>query len=292
MTRMLGGDPEMSQIPKCDPSMLIRYICGGAFQNLCGDTNVPLRIEAAKHITLLASRVGTAETKKSLLKIMQEYAKDEEALVRLNFCMNLGIIVQMLGTDAFVLELGSLIQENANDSKWRVRHSVISSLSAIAKSMGPDRFQQSPYKEILSNAFTDPSQTCRRAAVNQVSAMIRYPDFKEYIISNIFPILSGQFADARNYLHRITPVSVILECAPVMRKDELSRSGIINSILLKGLKDPVVNVRLYSAKIIPRIYKFIDGTVLKSEIQPRLVELQKDTDEDTKYFANKALKVL
>jgi len=212
--------------------------------------------------------------------------------VRLNFCMNLGIIVQMLGTDAFVLELGSLIQENANDPKWRVRHSVISSLSAIAKSMGPDRFQQSPYKEILSNAFTDPSQTCRRTAIKQVSAMIRFPDFKEYIISNIFPILTGQYADARNYLHRITPVMAVHECAPVMRKDELNRSGIVSSILMKGLKDPVVNVRLYSAKIIPRIYKFIDGTVVNSEIQPRLVDMQQDVDEDVKFFATKALKIL
>ena len=74
----------------------------------------------------------------------------------------------------------------------------------------------------------------------------------------------------------------------------LSEEEIIAHVLpifLKSCKDPVANVRLFTAKLLKEIIPKLNKTIIENKIKPTLLEMTKDSDRDAKYFAKEAFDI-
>lgn len=62
-------------------------------------------------------------------------------------------------------------------------------------------------------------------------------------------------------------------------------------IFLKSCKDPVANVRLFTAKLMKQIIPKLNSTVVEGKVKPALSEMTNDADRDAQYFARQAIAI-
>jgi len=91
-----------------------------------------------------------------------------------------------------------------------------------------------------------------------------------------------------NYLHRMTCLLVIQNCASKCGSDVIDKS-LLPFVLTAGVDD-VANVRIASCKTMTALIPFLEKSIVKSKLDPLVQKLTKDTDCDVAYFSSVALK--
>ena len=63
----------------------------------------------------------------------------------------------------------------------------------------------------------------------------------------------------------------------------------VTEIALKGLADPISNVRMMAADAVATMLPFIDPADVSGKLKPALEKLAAEDDADCKYFGGEAL---
>jgi len=141
--------------------------------------------------------------------------------------------------------------------------------------------------ELLSDSLKDPVSDVRHAACEVIRALVKSMSGK-WVQKNILPNICTHFAESKFYLERITAVLAIYYMST--DGDSAVDDGVAAeaiSVLEKGLKDEIANVRFATSKVIRDLIKHGYSKHLEG-LKSQLLSLSEDSDEDVRYFAASA----
>lgn len=253
-------------------------------KDLVSDANQHVKSALASVIMGLAPILGKQLTVKHLLPLFLTQLKDDCPEVRLNIISNLDCLNEVIGIQKLSESLLPAIVELAEDPKWRVRLAIIQYMPLLAGQLGEQFFSRHMNRLCLA-WLVDHVYAIREAAV-QILKQLTEKFGWEWTQAKVLPRLMT-LADEGNYLHRMTSLFIIRVLI-----DTCDTSILVNRflpIVLRLARDNVANVRFNSAKTFELIGKKLKKEDIDTIIKPALRSLQKDPDNDVRYFANEAV---
>lgn len=254
-------------------------------KDLVSDSNQHVKSALASVIMGLAPILGKDLTVKHLLPFFLTQLKDDCPEVRLNIITNLDCVNEVIGIQQLSQSLLPAIVELAEDPKWRVRLAIIQYMPLLAGQLGEQFFNRNMNKLCLA-WLVDHVFAIREAAV-QILKQLTEKFGWEWTNARVVPRLKS-LADEGNYLHRMTSLFIIRV---------LTESCDPNTLIVTFLpivsdlsRDNVANVKFNAAKTLELIGKKLESkSDIDHYIKPILRNLQKDADNDVRYFANEAV---
>lgn len=223
--------------------------------------------------------------------LLENFLNDEFAEVQLHILTKLSRVAHLLGKMDVVV---SSILQMAKAQNWRVREAVGRLLPFLAEARGVAFFQDhllDPWLKIMSDQVAD----VRSACVDGMPKLLSVSG-SQWIQAEILPHYTQMYEESHSYLTRIT----VLRCFAALTEkngedeneigDELMNQ--IVSIMLKGLKDRVPNVRLIAARGIGlvTISGQCDNATMSTQVVPALTDcISGEPDLDCKYQCQLAL---
>lgn len=257
-------------------------------RDLVSDANQHVKSALAAVIMGLAPILGKDLTVKHLLPLFLTQLKDECPEVRLNIISNLDCVNEVIGIQQLSQSLLPAIVELAEDPKWRVRLAIIQYMPLLAGQLGEQFFNRNMNKLCLA-WLVDHVYAIREAAV-QILKQLTEKFGWEWTNARVVPRLKS-LAEEGNYLHRMTSLFIIR-----VLTDTCDASTLISTflpIVTDLARDNVANVRFNAAKTLQLIgEKLSTKPEVDQHIKPILRTLQKDADNDVRYFANEAVRAL
>ncbi|KAL3809359.1 hypothetical protein ACHAXA_002544 [Cyclostephanos tholiformis] len=223
--------------------------------------------------------------------LLENFLNDEFAEVQLHILTKLSRVSHLLGKMDVVV---SSILQMAKAQNWRVREAVGRLLPFLAEARGVTFFQDhllDPWLKIMSDQVAD----VRTACVDGMSKLLSVSG-SQWIQSEILPHYIQMYEESHSYLARIT----VLRCfAALIEKYDKHGNNVstelmkqIVSIMLKGIKDRVPNVRLVAARGLGLVSLsgHCDDITMNTQVVPVLSEcMNTETDRDCKYQIQLAL---
>lgn len=223
--------------------------------------------------------------------LLENFLNDEFAEVQLHILTKLSRVSHLLGKMDVVV---SSILQMAKAQNWRVREAVGRLLPFLAEARGVTFFQDhllDPWLKIMSDQVAD----VRSACVDGMPKLLSVSG-SEWIQAEILPHYTTMYEETHSYLTRIT----VLRCfGSLTEKHGDSENNVsaelmkqIVTILLKGLKDRVPNVRLIAARGLGlvTISGQCDDAIMNTQVVPALSEvIPAEPDLDVKYQCQLAL---
>lgn len=223
--------------------------------------------------------------------LLENFLNDEFAEVQLHILTKLSRVSHLLGKMDVVV---SSILQMAKAQNWRVREAVGRLLPFLAEARGVTFFQDhllDPWLKIMSDQVAD----VRTACVDGMPKLLSVSG-SQWIQTEILPHYTQMYEQSHSYLARIT----VLRCfAALTEKHGGNENNVstelmkqIVSIMLKGIKDRVPNVRLVAARGLGLVSLSgqCDDATMSAQVVPVLSEcLSTETDRDCKYQIQLAL---
>lgn len=256
-------------------------------KDLVSDANQHVKAALAGVIMGLAPILKKDLTVKHLLPLFLTQLKDDCPEVRLNIISNLDCVNEVIGVQQLSQSLLPAIVELAEDPKWRVRLAIIQYMPLLAGQLGEQFFNRNMNKLCLA-WLVDHVYAIREAAVQTLKQLTEKFGW-EWTNARVVPRLKS-LADEGNYLHRMTSLFIIRVLTETCDANTLITTFMPTVTDLSN--DNVANVRFNSAKTLELIGKKLSPAEIDQYIKPILRTLQKDTDNDVRYFANEAVTAL
>jgi len=223
--------------------------------------------------------------------LLENFLNDEFAEVQLHILTKLSRVSHLLGKMDVVV---SSILQMAKAQNWRVREAVGRLLPFLAEARGVTFFQDhllDPWLKIMSDQVAD----VRTACVEGMPKLLSVAG-SQWIQTEILPQYTQMYEESHSYLSRIT----VLRCFSALtekhgeNENEVSPELMeeIVTIMMKGLKDKVPNVRLIAARGLGlvTISGQCDDGVMSTQIVPALNDtIMDEPDQDCKYQCQLAL---
>jgi serine/threonine-protein phosphatase 2A regulatory subunit A len=244
-----------------------------------------VRVAFSKTVVHLCPAFGKETSQKLLVPLIQQLSKDEHHQVRNNVISELEALSDALGPSGLVTGLLPSLIELSKDPKWRVRMAVVDKSSLLAKHLGVKNFEKK-MQNIIIVSLSDHVFAIREKACTQIGFIVEEFGGK-WAAEKFFPSCFQIYDKTTNYLHRMTCLLLISNVAPVCSGEVIEKH--LLPLVASSCADDVANVRIHAARTLNEIIPRVDKTLIKSKIQPALLKLAKDTDEDVAYFAAKAL---
>ncbi|KAL7467553.1 hypothetical protein ACHAXS_007802 [Conticribra weissflogii] len=223
--------------------------------------------------------------------LLENFLNDEFAEVQLHILTKLSRVSHLLGKMDVVV---SSILQMAKAQNWRVREAVGRLLPFLAEARGISFFEDhllDPWLKIMSDQVAD----VRSACVDGMPKLLSVSG-STWIQNEILPAYTRMYEESTSYLTRVT---VLRSFAALTKKLGESENEVsaplmeqIVSIMLKGLKDRVPNVRMIAARGMRSVIISgqCDGAILSSQVGPALSDCAKsENDPDCKYQCQLAL---
>ncbi|CAL9738014.1 protein phosphatase PP2A regulatory subunit A [Monosporozyma servazzii] len=264
-----------------------------AVQNLSIDENETVRASLALKVTNLVSIMTKEQAIENLLPILLNMLKDEFPEVRLNIIANLRAVNEVIGIDMLSDSLLPAITELANDVNWRVRLAIIEYIPVLAEHLGVQFFNQQLSDFCLSWLW-DTVFSIRQAAVNNLTKLTKIfgSDWcRDEIISRLLKFDSQLL---ENFIYRFTLLSALTALVPVISTDAVTEQVLP---FVKHLADDAVpNIRFNVAKSYAIIVEALTKkdkqshlSLIQESIIPSLEKLEKNDDNDVRFFAKQSL---
>ncbi|SPR00169.1 unnamed protein product (mitochondrion) [Plasmodiophora brassicae] len=251
---------------------------------LASDAVEETKFAFAKIVAPLAATIEPKAAQTTLLPIMLSMLQDESYDVRCNVLENLQLLAPIMGSDS-ATTLAPAIAKLSTDAKWRIRLGVASKIAVLTKPAGLTVYEQK-YHEILMRLLCDTVAQVRTAAATQIKLLVA--NFgAEWGQNKLIPEIIKHFESRTNYLHRLVPHQIVVECAPLF-KPSFSSTTLLG-ILTAAAKDSTANVRISAARHLGAIGPSFETAIKRDQIMPALVKLKDDPDQDVKYFAEQAI---
>jgi len=239
----------------------------------------------ATNVMGICSLLDPKQASNLLVPLFLKLLKDEFPEVRLNIISKLDAVGNIIGLDQLSRSLMPAIIDLACDRKWRVRLTVIQHIPHLARELGVELFE-SRLSEICMAWMVDEVFSVREAATKNLTELIKVFG-ADWAITYVAPRIKEMTSNT-NYLHRMTALYTTTDFAENIRSAALTENML--PIVLAMLTDPVPNIRFNVAKTLEAILKtcVLSPIVVKSTIEPALMTLMRDVDQDVRYFAQRA----
>lgn len=268
---------------------LVDYLTTPFLEALATDVNDKVRALFAKQLPSLCTPYGKEAAQRVLVPVIQQLSKDELAEVRNNLITQMSELAKALGPDAALDVVLPTLTQLAKDMKWRVRMEVVGQISPLAKLLGKDVFERK-LSVLLIEGLADHVHAIREVACEQTCELLRQFGV-DWAFDNLIPQTLGKFEKSTNYLHRMTSLFIVTHAAQSISKELFEKYFI--PVLIGTCKDEVPNVRFAAAKTITKVGRYITKDVFEAHLKPLLYQMmQKDPDQDVRYFAEEAFKTL
>jgi HEAT repeats len=260
---------------------------------LVSDNSEHVRAALASNIMGLAPVVGVDVTVKHLVEVVLALLKDEFHDVRLNVISRLDKVSFIMSIDKLSRELLPAIVHLAEDKNWRVRLAIIAHIPLLARELGTDFFKDNKkLGDLCLSWLRDKVYSIREAAIVNLKSLTEVFGV-EWAKEHIVPQVLSLFDDTSNHLFRMTALYAIGMLAQVVGSDTVE-TMFLPTLIERGAKDPVPNVRFCSARMLNRVIPYVRPEAREAKIRPCLVNLaaSSEMDTDVKYFAQEALTTL
>lgn len=294
-TQLLNdGEPEVKNaaiqsMTQCLKNLSTEKICNlmlPTLQNAYADAQTSFKAGVANALSEMAQIIGKDYTQQKVIPILMELIKDENADVRLNVTQGLTKVAQVIGPEILNPQFLTTLGNMTKDAQWRVRMAVFELIGDLSKLFGKDVFVKN-LESIFLTYMSNTAASVREMGIKKSRELAE--KFKQdWVNSSFIPRVIEMFnVDKQGYNYRMCCLHSLQAVMPYIGKDQIST--LIIPIFLKGMKDPIPNVRFTVARIISKTRSQLDGSVFNSQIVPALKEMTNDTDRDVQYFANQAL---
>jgi len=223
--------------------------------------------------------------------LLENFLNDEFAEVQLHILTKLSRVSHLLGKMDVVV---SSILQMSKAQNWRVREAVGRLLPFLAEARGVTFFADhliDPWLKIMSDQVAD----VRTACVDGMPKLLGVSG-SPWMQAELLTHYTRMYDESHTYLSRIT----VLRCfAALTEKDGENENNVseelmtqIVTLMLKGLKDRVANVRIIAARGLGfvTISGQCDESVMSTQIVPALTDcITTEVDLDCKYQCQLAL---
>jgi len=243
-----------------------------------------------------AAQLNVMKLLEVINQMKQESAQPSNNIA-MNLCVNLGdlvgLVMQYTGSesDAIVKVMYTFIEEWWRDTRWRIRWHIMKCMGSISTHYTDASFDDSPFKEIILKSFTDIAFEVRQESCRQIPALVESFG-ANYVLDQLFSVILDTFNSAQNYHFRVT----LFHAIENFNSTSLSSSTFndkFSSLLLQGLEDPVVNIRLLVCQVIATCASRLRSSDLSQTLISKLREMNaSESDPDTVYFSLQAAKLL
>lgn len=263
---------------------------------LADDPVVEVRSKLAQTIMdCCDGSICSSLTDKVILQVfkpcLENFLNDEFAEVQLHILSKLWRVTRLL--DQMDVVVSSVVSMSKNPN-WRVRQAVGLLLPHLAEARGVGFFQEQ-LLEVWMALLMDQVADVRTACVNGMPKLLSVTG-SSWVQREIVPRYVGIYQESISYLSRVTVLRSFSRLAMVVDGnsggDGLSKdlADEIADLLLKGLGDKVVNVRMVSARGLEEMSSSLDHGVWNSKVLPVLEQLvTEDPDDDCKFYAQQAI---
>lgn len=217
--------------------------------------------------------------------LLEGFLKDEFSEVQIHILSKLSRVTHLLSQMDVVVQC---ILDMSKASNWRVREAVGFLLPHLAEARGVPFFQEKLF-DMWMFLFMDQVSDVRSACVLGMAKLLTVTG-AEWIQNQILPRYVELYSSANSYLTRIT---VLRSFSNFCKAEKCFTKELVVDVvdlLLKGMDDPVPNVRMIAACGLGDVIGIVEKGLLNSKIQPALQKcVTEDEDDDCKHFAQKAI---
>ncbi|KAF9103423.1 hypothetical protein BGX29_003383 [Mortierella sp. GBA35] len=285
-TAASGQVPGFSEL--IDKDTILNYILP-CVRDLVTDTSQHVRAALAMQISGLAPILGKEATTEHLLPLFLQLLKDEFPDVRLNIISKLETVNKVIGIELLSQSLLPAIVELAEDKQWRVRLAIIDYIPLLATQLGVEFFDEK-LGALCMSWLGDSVFSIREAAtvnLRKLTEVFGVDWAKQTISPKVLAMGTHP-----NYLYRMTTIFAITAMAPAVTP-EVIRDYILPTVT-NLVSDPIPNIRFNVAKsieaLIPVLMQNPDtAPLVDQQLKPALVKLSEDSDNDVRFFSQKAL---
>jgi serine/threonine-protein phosphatase 2A regulatory subunit A len=181
--------------------------------------------------------------------------------------------------------INALLGNMQKDTQYSIRECVYETLAKLGIHYGLEIFKSS-IENIFFNYLLDNVASVREVGIKNLDLLISKFGVN-WIIGQLLPKLQNHFSTPKqSYLTRMCIIHSVAICAKYLEQKQ--NADYIATIILKGLKDKVSNVKFYTVKLLQGTIQYFDSPS-KEKIRATVKELCKDNDIDVKYYANQFL---
>eukprot|EP00565_Helicotheca_tamesis_P001942 CAMPEP_0185726158 /NCGR_PEP_ID=MMETSP1171-20130828/2218_1 /TAXON_ID=374046 /ORGANISM="Helicotheca tamensis, Strain CCMP826" /LENGTH=589 /DNA_ID=CAMNT_0028394457 /DNA_START=3 /DNA_END=1772 /DNA_ORIENTATION=+ len=277
MTQLGGPDLFTSHIAPLlpnladDPVMEVRSKLAQALMDCC-DPSI---------CNALTDRIILQEFK----PLLEGFLNDEFAEVQLHILTKLSRVSHLLNKMDVVV---SSILQMSKAQNWRVREAVGRLLPHLAEARGVSFFEDhllDPWLKLLLDQVADVRSACVTGMPKLLSV-----SGEVWMIRQILPHYTRIYEESGTYLTRVT---ILRSYAALAEEKDCVGESLLENILnlvLRGLDDPVANVRMVAARGLKNVCELCEASVIEGKLKPALTaRITDDEDDDCKYFAQIAL---
>jgi len=257
------------------------------FEQLAADLVQNVRVAFSSALVEVVPYFPKEVAAKVLLPLVQNLLKDEFHTVRNNIISKIDVLSDFLSQQGANGGILNNLVELAKDPKWRVRKTVVDKMGMLAKCLGVKLFEKKLQPVVIAS-LSDHVYAIRERACAQIALIV--DDFTgKWAAEKFFQPAFAIYDKTTNYLHRMTCLQIIHNCAPKCTPDVIEKA--LLPLVIMSATDEVANVRIASAKTMSAIIPKLDKKDVDSKLKPLLLKLVKDADGDVQYFSSLALKL-
>merc|ERR1712007_1350 len=147
---------------------------------------------------------------------------------------------------------------------------------------------QSKLEALFLSSLRDSVHSVRQAAIVHLKE-IAETFGAQWTVEHLLPKIVEQYSQSAGYANRVTTLHVLPQVSNVMTADQIVQ--FIVPLLIKATKDNVPNVRFCPCRTIMWMMENhnLGSVSINTVIKPTLQELEKDSDIDVQYYAQRAL---
>jgi len=253
------------------------------FKDLLDDSNKYARAQFAEVVVKIGKVYSEEFVQNHLLTMILKLLKDPDPEPRLR-CLS-SFDSELHGIEQLSESICPCIVDLAKDKSWRIRESVIDMLPQL---IGRN-IVETQLKEELFGLMTDQVFEVRSAAAKAMFLICQEENDQKWSIQILDQIAANvNLGQSTNYLYRQSAIEAITHLAVLVPTESWLNA------LFNFSEDRVPNVRFKFCKAIKEIHESgcISGNIV-DDVKSRLTPLiEKETDQDVRYFCSKTLEVL
>lgn len=259
-------------------------------QSLADDLVVEVRSQLAQTImdccdNSICTALPDAVIIEDFKPLLEGFLNDEFAEVQIHILSKLSRVTHLLNQMDVVVQR---ILQMSKAGNWRVREGVGFLLPHLTEALGVTFFEEN-LLDIWMKLLMDQVADVRSSCVMGMAKLLTVTG-GTWIQSQILPRYVEVYEGATSYLTRITVLRSFSNFAGAEKSCTVNVIEAVIDLLLRGIEDPVPNVRMVAAEGLGEISKVAEKSLLTGKIQPALQRcVTEDSDDDCKHFAQKAI---
>lgn len=223
------------------------------------------------------ARSGTLEDSTVVASIgphLESFLSDEFHEVQLQVLTNLHKISHLLPALSSVV---TALLSMSKATNWRVREAIAQLLPHLAEARGTDFFDSVLVEPAWMPLLLDSVATVRASIVNGMGLLVRVAG-QDWILEKLMPSHVRVYnQNSNSYLVRITILRTHIEAAIECKDGPLWNECVIQ--ILRGLNDPVPNVRMVAARGLGDIARDGDESAVQAQLLPALQKRSEEEDD-------------